>query len=204
MQNGSTRLPAGMGVRDQIRQSLYDTITIAATESPIADRSFFSNVQGKAKYLTNLRQNNLLESQVSYMVQGISVEAQNQVTANILALGLISEHSYLSFTIGEKIYWEGPMRFLNGRMYHSAAVSTGTGTAGDIEATYEQFGAPKSNGVIFRGAAEMNKIAPLQGFRVDWSCSGMTAAEIVSSTPVAASKLLFVCRLQGLQRRPIQ
>jgi hypothetical protein len=195
---GKTRMPAALGMRDQIRQSLYDTITIAAATSPIGNYQFFSNTQGKALFQTNLRQPNALESQVSFMVQGLSVEAQNQVTANASGLALIMEFSYLDFRIGEKSYWEGPMRFLAGRMWHSAA----TGNASDY--TYEQFGAAKANGVLFRGALEMQEIGPLQAFRVDWACSGMNAAQIVLATPAANSSFPIVFRIQGLKRRPVQ
>lgn len=186
-----TRLKIANGaIRDQIRQEIYDTITIAAAESPIGDRSFFSNVQGKAKYLTNLRQNNMLEGQVSYRVQGLSIDAHNYDAAMFAALPLIMEHSALKFRVGEKIYFEGPMRFACGKI-------------NTLNPDFVQFGAPKFVGLVFKGNETVD-LAPLQTFVIDWSCAGMSAAEVVLATPVAGGKLSFVSALRGLMRRPVQ
>ena len=54
------RLPQG-SLRDEIRLPLYDTVTLAAAESPVGVRRFFSNVQGKSRARTNLRQTTSLK-----------------------------------------------------------------------------------------------------------------------------------------------
>lgn len=195
------QLPGGE-LRDEIRQPVYDGIVQAAAESPIAVRSFFSSVQGKAKYLTNLRQNNLLETAVSYRVQGLAIDVQNFRSANAAALPLIMDHSSLSFRVGEKIYWEGPFVFLGGRLEQTAAAAT-TVAATTIDRLYQKAGQSAVSAIVLSGKHVID-ILPLQSFAANWVCEGMTAAEIVEATPAAASKLIWMFSLKGLLRRPVQ
>jgi hypothetical protein len=189
------RLPKGH-LRDEIRQPLYDTITIAAAESPIATRYFFQTVTGKSKAQTNLKQNSQLETAVSFRCQGVSLDAQNMYWQNRLALPLIQENSSLRLRVGEKDYWEGPMTFLSGRIRHEA-YSNATDVA------YQHFGLEAVQPVILRGKHVVD-INPLQSFFIEWICSGMTAAEITSATPAAGTQLKFLASLKGLLRRPVQ
>jgi len=143
------RLPSG-SLRDEIRMPIYDTITLAAAEDPVGVRRFFSNVQGKSLARTNLRQNNLLETAVSFRVQGLALDAQSFYEANVDALPIILENSSLKLKIGEKDYWTGPWMFLTGRLDTQYAVATTAATT-TIDHVYQRFGASAVQPVILQG-----------------------------------------------------
>jgi hypothetical protein len=195
------QLPGGQ-LRDEIRNPVYDSEIIGAGISPIGVRRFFSAVQGKARYLTNLRQNNLLETAVSYRVQGMSVDCQNFNDANRAALPLIVEHSSISVRVGEKVYYEAPWTMLSGRLEQNGAVST-TVVAATEARLYQKFGQSAVAPVVLTGKHVID-ILPLQSFAAQWDCEGMTAAEILASTPAAGTKLQFYFSFKGLLRRPVQ
>jgi len=197
------RLPKG-SLRDEIRLPLYDTITIAASESPIGTRTFFSSVQGKSRARTNLRQNNLLENSVSFRVQGMAIDCQNFYAANIACLPIIMENSSIQLKIGEKIYWEGPMTFLAGRVEATYAAAT-TAAATTINNVHQKFGTPAVASVVLQGKHVVD-INPLQSFQASWNIESadLTAAEVTAATPAASTNLKFVFSLKGLQRRPVQ
>lgn len=188
------RLPQGE-LRDEIRLPLYDTITLAAAESPVGIRQFFSSVQGKSKALTNLRQNNLLETAVSYRVQGMAIDAHNYAVANVAALPIIMENSSVRVRIGEKDYWEGPMTFLAGRIDHFSS--------GNTDRVYQKFGATALQPVMLEGKHVVD-INPLQSFFAEWNCQGLTAGEITAATPAASTSLKLIFSFKGLLRRPVQ
>lgn len=189
------KLPGG-SLRDEIREPAFDTIDLAAGAVAQGTRSFFSNVQGKGVSLTNLRQNNLFETAVSYRVQGLAIDVQNFRADNVLVVPLILEHSGIQLVIGEKMYWTGPMRFVAGRLQTDLAA---TGVA----ATYQQHGWAAVAGVILDGKHSID-INPLQSFRVDWVLEGFSAAEAAEATLAANTKLRYVCSIKGLKRRPVQ
>lgn len=189
------RLPGG-ALRDEIREPLYDTIDLTAGAVAQTTRSFFSAVQGKDITLTNLRQNNLLETAVSFRVQGMAIDVQNFRDANVLVVPLILEHSAARFKSGEKIYWEGPFRFIGGRLWTDLAASAGANI-------YQQHGFSAVATVVLTGKHIID-INPLQSFNVDWILSGFTAAEAAEATIAADTKLRYVCSLKGLKRRPVQ
>jgi len=201
------RLPEGE-LRDEIRQPLFDSIFQAVAESPIATRSFFSSVQGKSKAFTNLRQNNLLEATVSYRVQGLALDTQNQNEVNRLVASLMMERSYLSLKIGEKEYWNANGTYVAGRMNQTSAItrSSGTGEAAGtlVERVYQKYGDAAVQGVAFAGKHVID-IPPLQSFRADWVIDpgNMTATEITNATPTTF-QMLYIFSLKGLQRRPVQ
>jgi hypothetical protein len=197
------RLPKG-SLRDEIRLPLYDTIQISAAESPVGTRNFFSAVQGKSRARTNLRQNNLLENSVSYRVQGLGIDCQNFYAANVAALPIIMENSSIQLKIGEKIYWEGPMTFLGGRIESSFAAAT-TVAATTINNVHQKFGSPAVASVVLQGKHVVD-INPLQSFVAQWNIDSadLTAGEITAATPAASTNLKFVFSLKGLQRRPVQ
>jgi len=197
------RLPKG-SLRDEIRLPLYDTVTIAAAESPVGIRRFYSNVQGKSKARSNLRQNNLLETAVSYRVQGLGLDAQNFYSANAAALPIIMENSSLRLRIGEKDYWEGPMAFICGRIEASYAAAT-TVAATTVDRVHQKFGTPAVQAVILQGKHVID-INPLQSFFAEWVIdqADLTAGEITAATPAASTNLKFVFSMKGLLRRPVQ
>jgi len=186
-------------VHDRVSQPLYDTVVVAGAESPIATRKFFSAVQGKAKYLSNLRQNNMLEGKVAFQVREITVDAYVHNNLNRLALPLIMEHSFLKLRVGEKDYLEIPMRLCSGRVHIFEAMAGNT----DAAQHFSQLGAPKLRGYKFDGIEQV-LIRPVQSFEVEWQCSGMTAAEATAATPAANSKIAFVLALHGSLVRPVQ
>lgn len=197
------RLPNG-SLRDEIRMPLYDTITIGASESPVGSRSFFANVQGKSAARTNLRQNNLLETAVSYRVQGMGLDCQNFYSSNIAALPIIMENSSLVVRIGEKEYWKGPMTFLSGRISASYAAAT-TVAATSINNVHQKFGDVAVQSIVLQGKHVID-INPLQSFTAKWDidAADLTAAEISAATPAASTNLKFIFSFKGLQRRPVQ
>lgn len=197
------RLPEG-SLRDEIRLPLYDTIIIQAAESPVGVRSFFSNVQGKSRARTNLRQNNLLETAVSYRIQGMALDAQNIYAANVSALPIIMENSSLRLRVGEKDYWEGPMTFVSGRVKHFSSSAT-TVAATTLDRVIQHFGDEAVQPIILQGKHVVD-INPLQSFSVTWTLdpADVTAGEVTAATPAAATNLKFQLSLKGLLRRPVQ
>jgi hypothetical protein len=188
------RLPQGH-LRDEIRLPLYDTITIAEAESPVGRRQFYSAVQGKPRSQSNLRQNNLLETAVSFRVLGMSMDSRNDFEANRRALPIIMENSSVRVHIGEKDYWEGPMVFLAGRVY--------TELRGGTDSLYQHFGANAVQGVILQGKHVID-INPLQSFFAEWTVDTLSAADEAAATPTAGSQLRFLFSFKGLLRRPVQ
>jgi hypothetical protein len=188
------KLPGGQ-LRDEIREPLYDTIDITDASVIQGTRRFFSDVQGKSRTESNLRQNNLLETAVSFRAMGMAIDAQNFNLLNYSVMPLFLEHSSLKFQAGEKAYFEGPMRFVAGRLY--------TDLGGDVSNTFMQHGFPAVAGLIWTGKHVVD-INPLQTFFVEWLTDGMTSAEVVLATPQASTKVRYVCSLKGLKRRPVQ
>lgn len=191
------RLPSGE-LRDEIRQPVYDTIAIVAAESPVGVRRFFSAVQGKTLAQTNLRQNNLLETAVSFRMMGLALDAQNFYVANDGALPIIMENSSLTLRIGEKQYWQGPFTFVGGRITPFYAIG-----AGAVDKSYQKFGMAAVQPVVLEGKHVVD-INPLQSFSGEWICDNLTAAELALATPAANTALKFCLSLKGLLRRPVQ
>lgn len=187
------RLPGG-SLRDEIREPVYDTIDLTAGAITEGTRSFYSAVQGKGISLSNLRQNNLLETAVSFRVQGIAIDTQNFRDANVLVVPLFLEHSALRFRVGEKVYWEGPLRFAAGRIWSDVA--------GVADALHQQHGMSAVASIILTGKHVID-INPLQSFQVDMITEAF-GAEAGDATIAASTKLRYVCSLKGLKRRPVQ
>jgi len=161
----------------------------------LATRQFFAAVQGKGESETNLRQNNLLETAVSFRTQGLAIDVQNFRSVNVLNIPLFLEHSSISFQVGEKRYWSGPMRFVSGRLW--------TDQAGTVNAVHQQHGMSAVASAIWTGKHVVD-INPLQNFRVIWITENMSAADVTAATPAANTRLRYVCSLKGLKRRPVQ
>lgn len=183
-------------LRDEISQPLFDVIDIVAAESPQANRSFFTNVQGKSKAETNLRQNAQLEGYVSYRILSMVLDSQTVYQGLRAALPLIQEHSSLVLRVGEKEYYEGQGTHWTGRTRQEESTF-------DVNVAYSHYGKEAVNAIVL-GARHYVDIPPLQSFRVDWQVLGMSAAEIALATPAADQKLRFICSLKGIQRRPVQ
>lgn len=182
---------ANGALRDQIRQDLFDTIIQAEGATVTGTNKFFTDVQGKAAHLTNMRQNQLLENQVSYLVQGLGFNAIVRDAGNVGILPLIQDHSSYKLVIGEKIYWEGPLRYISGNIQQE----------GDFLA---QLGSYDNAKYALKGQDSI-AIPPLQSFRCEWVVADfLDAAEENKTKPVAGTRVFYVARLLGLLRRPVQ
>jgi len=193
------RLPGGQ-VRDEIRQNLYDSYDLLAAASPSnLQQTFFSTIvdqnTGNPKTLsqTNLKQPGALQTAVSFRTQGLCLDAQNDVVANIGCLPVILNQSSLSFVVGEKIYWQGPGVYGAGRIW---AELTAAGC-------FQQYGWQAIQPVVFMGAHVVD-INPLQNFSVALVVDQLSAADIARSTPAANSFIRLRMSLKGLLRRPVQ
>lgn len=198
MNKNATRLslPGQQAIRDQLREPIYDTISLGANVNPSGlSFVFFENPQGKGKHQTNLRQPKILEGQVSFLVEGLTIEAYNYNADNQLVLPIVIQHSSCKLRIGEKDYYESPMSFLTGGLYVEDA---------DPTHHYSHTMSKKGScGLRLRGN-DRRGIAPLQSFQVDWNIATIAAALQADATPVADSSVEFVCKLHGLRRRPVQ
>jgi len=192
-------LPGGQ-VRDEIRQTAYDTRDLGAGISPVGTFRYFSNVQGRSLAKTNLRQNNLFETAVSYRVQGLGFDAQNTDMLNVGVIPTVLIKSSLRLHIGEKDYWSGPARFAAGRMTLSAATGIVTESA-----LLQQYGWAAIQPVVFQGKHVID-INPLQSFFCEQviDANDCLAAEVIAMTPAAATVVSFVFSMKGLLRRPVQ
>lgn len=190
------KLPNG-SMRDEIREPLYDTIDLPAGAIAAQRRTFFQDIQGKSLVQTNLRQSKQLETAVSFRVQGMAIDAQNFYATDAMEqiLPLIMEQSAVQLTIGEKIYWEGPMRFAAGRIWSDIA--------GKADTTFNQHGSSAVAAVILVGKHVVD-INPLQRFQVDWFIDEFTAAQQTIATVPANERIRYVASLKGLKRRPVQ
>jgi hypothetical protein len=197
------KLPGG-ALRDEIRQPLYDVIDYLGGVSPIGTQTFFQSITGKDITQTNMRQAGALETAVSFRLQGMALDAQNDVFANKRNLPLIMEHSAITVHIGEKIYWKGPVTFMGGRLWQDSAMALDAQAAPAArEVLYQRWGEVAVAPIVLLGKHVVD-INPLQAFRADLLTSGMTAAEIGVATPEADTKLRMIFSFKGLQRRPVQ
>lgn len=191
------RLPGGE-LRDEIRQPLYDTLTVTTDPNLLNNERWFSNIQGKAVWQTNLRQPNLLETAVSFRVQGMHVDAQyvnTAATAKPACLPSIMEYSSVRVRIGEKDYWNGPMTYLMGRIEQNSATTA-------AEYLYQRAGAQAVQGVILAGRHVVD-INPLQSFFAELSIA--IPAFLATSTTLAGNdRINLKFSFKGLLRRPVQ
>lgn len=190
------RLPTGE-LRDEIRTPIYDTKVIEAATSPVGTHQFFADVQGKSLIQTNLRQNKLLETAVSFRIQGFALDAQNDVPGNMRALPLLMERSSVQVIIGEKQYLQVNARYVAGRMWQDAYLGGGDDTI------LQQYGCAAVQPVVLHGKHVID-INPLQSFYVPWVVDEIAVAELASVTPAADTELRFMFSFKGLMRRPVQ
>jgi hypothetical protein len=196
------RLPQGGELRDEIRQAIYDQIRLTSADALVGTRSFFSSVQGKPLSQSNLRQNNLLETAVSFRVQGMGFDAQNWDAANRSVLPYLMDNSSMSIRVGEKIYWRGTLAFLVGRLISMEAVALYGQAAPTVkENIYQHYGEPVAAPVQLTGKHVVD-INPLQSFASDWTVD----ADNAIATPViaAGTRLCFTFSFKGIMRRPVQ
>lgn len=197
-------LPGGE-LRDEIRQTLYDTIDLAAGDTLAGTRRFFASItdvgnQPKSLLKTNMRQPGSLETAVSFRTQGISVDAQNSLAANAALLPVIIQKSSLNFRVGVKDYWQGPMRFAAGRMLESGIAGTDLATG----RVFQQFGWPAVQAIVFQGKHVVD-INPLQNFELTWVINTQDLTSTEAALAVAAdTELPIVASFKGLLRRPVQ
>lgn len=208
------RLPNG-DLRDEIRQPLYDTLSVKgtdanATPNALDGQQFFSNIQGKRLWQTNLRQPNLLETAVSYRVQGLAVDAQyinTEVDAVAQSwLPMLQDFGAIIVHIGEKDYWNGPLNYVMGRVEQNASISTQQAVAADQTTgfVFQRTGATAVQGVILSGRHVVD-INPLQSFYAALQVNVPAAIAALSSCILPGEDTVNVkFSFKGLQRRPVQ
>lgn len=190
------KLPGG-SLRDEIREPIYDSIDLVGAGAPVTEgtRVFFQDVSTKIKPIeTNLRQAQTLDTANSFRIQGMALDVHNYQSANVTAIAAILDHSSLTLQVGEKKYWEGPARFVSGRICSDVA--------GLADAVFQQHGACAVASVILTGKHTVD-INPLQNFNVSWLLQGL-GAQAADTTLAADTKLRYVFSLKGLRRRPVQ
>jgi len=218
------RLPGG-DLRDEIRQPIYDSLSVAgtaglipagqvnataATATPNAfdGQQFFSNIQGKQRWQTNMLQANLLQTAVSFRMQGMALDAQyaqsnvldasNATQAKSGFLPAVQDFGSLRLRIGEKDYWEGPLGYIMGRIISNAGTSA-----------YQHTGQPAVQGVILAGRHVVD-INPLQAFFAQLSVDVPAAIDVSANVSLGAVVLApndivtLKFSLKGLLRRPVQ
>lgn len=176
-------------------QPAYDTIVLAAGAGLAGIRRFFqTNVSGagapKSLAQTNMAQPGSFPTATSFRIQGLCIDSDAQaVNQDILPVFL--RKSSISLQVGEKNYWQSPLRFACGRMQTS-------------ELTYQQYGWAAVQPVVFQGKHVID-VNPLQNFLIAWetAAADLTAAE-AAITVDTATDLVFVASLKGLLRRPVQ
>lgn len=175
---------------DQIRESIYDTITIANGDTINTTREFFSNIQGKKLWQTNLNQANLLEKNVSFKILSMNLVSHALTYANKDFLPSFIQKTSLRLQIGDRDMWKGSAREAAGD------VSVMTNLAGDTdrEHVYAQLGTPCKHGVVF--GKDAHEIPSLFTFKV------IAETSDVAATVDAGESLDFQMRLYGLKRRP--
>jgi hypothetical protein len=195
------RLPQGGELRDEIRQAIYDSMRLGNADGLVGTRSFFSSVQGKPLSQSNLRQNNLLETAVSFRVQGMGFDAQVWDAANRTILPYLMDNSSMSIRVGEKIYWRGTLAFLVGRLISMEAVTNAAAAVTAIERTYMHYGQPVAAPVQLTGKHVVD-INPLQSFAAEWVVDNDSI--LTTPTIAATTRINFVFSFKGIMRRPVQ
>lgn len=207
------RLPGG-DLRDEIRQPIYDTLSIAGTAAlfpgqvagftpnDLDGQQFFSNIQGKARWQTNMLQANLLQTAVSFRMQGMAIDGQyaqqESAAPKTGFLPAVQDFGSLRLRIGEKDYWEGPLGYLMGRLISNAGTLA-----------YQHAGQPAVQGIILAGRHVVD-INPLQAFFAELSIDVPTlintsAAVALNVAPAAVQDVVNLkMSLKGLLRRPVQ
>jgi len=171
-------LPSGE-IRDQIRMDLFDTLVQSA--SFFGEQKFFTNTQGKSSVDTNLRLNGTLENQVSFLVQGVGMDAITYAAGLDLVLAEVLDRSAIKLVIGEKEYLRAPTRFIAGKMR----------TTNDLIA---QYGSNRDSVYSLKGEDSIS-IPPVQTFSLNLQ---------VDTAVVPTAAIRYVASLKGLMRRPVQ
>lgn len=196
------RLPQGGELRDEIRQAIYDNFRLNSASVITGTRSFFSSVQGKPLSQSNLRQNNLLETAVSFRVQGMGFDAQCWESANRAVLPFLIDNSSMSVRVGEKIYWRGPLAFIAGRLTATEAVALYGQAAPTVQQNiYQHYGQAVAAPVQLTGKHVID-INPLQSFAADWTVD--SDVDMATPTIAAGTRLAFTFSFKGIMRRPVQ
>lgn len=198
------RLPKGE-LRDEVRYPLIDGREYQDGTDPSGSYDFFSQVQGKGRYLTNLQQNSILPQGNSFRIMGISFNMQNANPARRNLLTWLQEKSSIELWVGEKKYFDSPLLFVAGRLEQNYAVSAGSATTALTERLHQKFGTAVGAPVLLSGKHVVD-ISPLQQFYIRHNCNALSAQQIAELTaaPVAGfSNVLYAC-LSGLLRRPVQ
>lgn len=172
-------LPSGE-IRDQIRMDLFDTLT--QTVSFLGEQKFFTNTQGKSSSDTNLRLNGTLENQVSFLVQGVGMDALVYTAGHDLVIAELMDKSSIRLIIGEKEYLRAPTRFIGGKIRSTNEIIA-------------QYGTNRDSVYSLKGEDSIS-IPPVQTFSLN--------LQVDTAVAPAAGSIRYVASLKGLMRRPVQ
>lgn len=166
-------------IRDQIRMALFDTIV--QDGSLLGDNKFFQTIEKKTIVDTNMRIQGTLEQGVSFLVQGVGLDAIVYATGLDLVIADVLDHSACVLTIGEKEYLRAPTRHVAGkvRSYNPVIAQYGT----HAESCYQLKG------------VDAITIPSVQTFNLNLR---------VETSVESASPIRYVGSLKGLMRRPVQ
>ena len=78
---------------DQIRQDAFDTISLNDSSVLNQEREFFSDIQGKKPWQTNLNQANILEKNVSFLILAMQMDMHTTDKGNATFLPKLAEYS---------------------------------------------------------------------------------------------------------------
>lgn len=177
-------------VLDQIRESIFDTIQLTAAGGANGTREFYSNIQNKQAWETNLNQGTFLEKNVSFKITSMALMAHTLTVANATFLAQFIEKTSVKLQIGDRDFWKGSARSMACGVYNEAALSSG------VDHIYTQLGAPKKGGVVF--GKDAHEIPSLFTFKIKLESLD------IATTPDAGEDISLVCEMNGLRRRPVQ
>lgn len=167
-------------VRDQVRLNLYDTLTQTGVFQ--GDNKFFTNIGNKTIVDTNMRIQGTLEQGVSFLVQGVALDAIVYKTGLDIVIAEILDKSACILTVGEKEYLRAPARHVGGkiRSYNPLIAQYGS----HAESVYKLAG------------IDAITIPSVQTFNLN--------LKVETAVTSGTDSIRYVGTLKGLMRRPVQ
>ena len=167
-------------IRDQVRLNLFDTLT--QTGSILGQNKFFTNIQGKGITETNMKIQATLEQGVSFLVQGVALDALVYKAGLDLVIAEVMDKSACILTVGEKDYLKAPTRHVGGKIR-------------SYNADIAQYGSH---------AESCYKLAGLDSITIPSVQTFALILDVNTSVSSGADSIRYVGTLKGLMRRPVQ
>lgn len=167
-------------VRDQVRLNLYDTLV--QTGSILGQNKFFTNIQGKGITETNMKIQGTLEQGVSFLVQGVALDALVYKAGLDLVIAEVMDKSACILTIGEKDYLKAPTRHVGGKIR-------------SYNADIAQYGSH---------AESCYKLAGIDAITIPSVQTFALVLDVNTNVSSGTDSIRYVGTLKGLMRRPVQ